>query len=305
MEFAPIALFVYNRPAHTRRVIEALQLDPLAAQSDLLIFSDGPRRPGDQPKVREVRDYLAGIGGFRSVVVKSSAENRGLAESIIAGVGEVVEAYGRVIVLEDDLVVSPFFLSYMNDALVRYAEMPRVMHVSGYWFPLDLVNVPETFFLRVPSSWGWATWARAWRCFEKDPLSLKRSFSRSDIRRFNLDDANDFWEQVVHNLNGKANTWAIFWYASIFRRNGLCLYPSRSLVQNIGSDGTGVHCLITDVFQGELADSKIDDFQFRLEETPLALSALQEFYRRNRIGRWRRFFEISRVRARRLFAGRG
>ena len=303
MEFAPIALFVYNRPAHTRRVIEALQCDPLAAHSNLLIFSDGPRRPSDRSAVREVRDYLAGIGGFRSVAVKASAENRGLAESIITGVGEVIQAYGRVIVLEDDLVVAPFFLSYMNDALVGYADVPQVMHVSGYWFPVDSTGLPATFFLRVPSSWGWATWARAWRCFEKNPQTLKRTFSGRDIRRFNLDGANDFWEQVLHNLNGKANTWAIFWYASIFRRNGLCLFPSRSLVQNIGSDGTGVHCLITDAYQGELADGKVVDLQPLVEESPLALSALQAFYRRNRIGRWRRFFEVSRIRTRRMFAG--
>lgn len=299
---APIVLFVYNRPAHTRRLIESLLCNSLAVDSDLFIFSDGPARESDRLKVAEVRRYLAEISGFRSVAIHESTENQGLARSIILGVTRVVNEYGKVIVLEDDLVVSPHFLSYMNDALVDYSEADQVMHVSGYWFPVVSEQLPETFFLPVPSSWGWATWARAWRYFEKNPQELKNTFTMKDIRRFNLDGANDFWEQVLHNLNGKANTWAIFWYAAIFRRNGLCLYPSRSLVQNNGSDGSGVHCLITDIYQGEIAQRQPADFPDMLAENPAALNVLQAFYRQHRTSRMRRFVEVVRVKMRRMLA---
>lgn len=304
MSLAPVVLFVYNRPEHTRRALEALRHNPEAARTELVIYADGPLRECDRAKVAAVRELLQEVPGFRRVTVRAAESNRGLASSIIDGVTRVVTEHGRAIVLEDDLVVSPHFLAFMNEALAYYAEAERVMHVSGYWFPIGLEPEPSAFFLPVPSSWGWATWARAWRWFEKDPVGLTQQFSPEDRRRFNLDGANDFWEQVVHNLKGKADTWAIFWYAAIFRRKGLCLYPSRSLVRNDGSDGSGVHCVITDIYQGELAPDRPARFPTVLEENSAALTALKAFYRKHRIGRLRRFAEVVRVKVRRLRAER-
>lgn len=301
MQLAPIVLFVYNRPEHTRRTIESLLLNPLAAQSELVVYADGPRRESDRHKVEAVREVLRGVSGFKNMAIRESEQNRGLATSIIDGVTSVITEHGRAIVLEDDLLVSPHFLSYMNDALEYYADREQVMHVSAYWFPLKLKGGAKTFFLRFPSSWGWATWARAWRWFGKDPRRLQKDFSRADIHRFNLDGANNFWEQVLHNLNGKADTWAVFWYAAIYRRHGLCLYPSNSLVQNIGTDGTGEHCLITDIYDSELSSRRVDDFTAVLEEDRQALGSLKEFYASHRISRLRRFVEVHRVRLRKFF----
>ena len=164
-ELSPIALFVYNRPEHTRQTITALQKNRLAKTSDLIVFSDGAKNSKDQEGVDEVRSFVQNIYGFRSVTVNLSERNKGLAKSIIDGVTDVANRYGRVIVLEDDLIVSSSFLDYMNGALEYYSENDQVMHVSGYWYPIESESLPETFFLRVPSSWGWATWARAWRYF--------------------------------------------------------------------------------------------------------------------------------------------
>jgi hypothetical protein len=300
MSLAPVVLFVYNRPEHTRRTLEALQLDPLAAQSELVVYADGPRRDGDRSQIAAVRELFEGLSGFKSVNIRASGENRGLAASIIDGVTEVISNHGRAIVLEDDLVVSPQFLTYMNGALDYYADEETVMHISGYWFPIDLEMAPGTFFLRVPSSWGWATWARAWQCFEKNPKELKCSFTHADIRRFNLDGANDFWEQVLHNCQGKANTWAIFWYAAIFRNNGLCLFPAQSLVENIGTDGSGVHCLVTDIYRSRLAGSRVDVFKELPVENLQVLEELKKFYRQNRIGKVKRFVEVNKIRLRKL-----
>lgn len=300
-QLAPIVLFVYNRPDHTRRTIESLLRNPQASQSELVIYSDGPRGEKDRDRVRQVRDYLGKISGFRKILVNHSQINRGLAASIIDGVTSVVSQYGRVIVLEDDLSVSPFFLDYMNSALSVYADDERVMHVSGYWYPVTFFGMPETFFLPVPSSWGWATWARAWKWFKKDALELRQTFTREDILRFNLGGANNFWEQVIHNLNGKANTWAVFWYAAMFRQQGLSLYPAQSMVNNTGTDGTGIHCLITDIYDSDLAQSRVDQFTRKVEEDRSVLEHLKKFYRKNRIGRVRRFLEIGKKHLRHFF----
>lgn len=291
-DLAPIVLFVYNRAEHTRKTVEALQQNSLARQSELIIYADGPKRKKDKDSVDRVRHYLAQITGFRRVIVRTSEANRGLALSIINGVTEVVREYGRIIVLEDDLVVAPYFLNYMNDALTRYAEEERVMHVSGYWFPITMDSERETFFLSVPSSWGWATWARAWSVFEKDPEGLVNDFSDKDIHSFNLEGTCNFWEQVRHNIQGKANTWAIFWYASIFKQKGLCLYPPKSLVANIGHDGTGVHCLATDLYRVNLTEQPVKYLYGEIRESSSTLSRLKTFYRETGISRIKRFFTL-------------
>lgn len=299
---APVALFTYNRPSHVRRTIEALLMNRLADQTDVYVFSDGPKGKSDYPGVAKVRDYLQSVTGFKSLQIKSSVVNRGLAASIIEGVTEIVKLQGRVIVLEDDLVSSPFFLEYMNDALDGYADNEQVMHISGYMYPVEREGLPETFFLRFPSPWGWATWSRAWKSFEKNVDVLYKEFSKAEITRFNLDGANDFWEQVRHNRQGKANTWAIFWYASIFKQNALCLFPRQSLVENIGQDGTGVHCLKTDVYKSTMPDRPVEVVVGKLMENPLACSRVQAFYRENRLNRWLRLVLIYKLRMERFLS---
>jgi hypothetical protein len=290
---APIVLFVYNRPEHTLQVLESLRSNRLAAQSPLIVFADGPKNQHDRLKVEEVRKTVLNISGFYHIETRLSESNRGLARSIIDGVTEVINEYGRVIVLEDDLVVSPHFLDYMNDALDFYADFENVMNINGYWFPVEAATNPETFFLRYPSSWGWATWKRAWCWYKKDPETLKATFSDSDRLRFNLDGTVDIWEQVVHNLKGKANTWAVFWYAAIFRKNGLCLYPRESLVQNIGMDGSGQHCIKTELYTTRLSAKEITQFTTDFKENPEALASLKKFYKNNKMSKIERFIRIT------------
>lgn len=237
---APIALFVYNRPSHTRQTVEALQKNLLARESNLIIFSDAPKTEEQAEAVNEVRQYIHQIAGFKSVTIVERESNFGLARSIIDGVTEICEKNGRIIVLEDDLEVSPHFLSFMNDALAYYESSDEVMHISGCRYPVESFGTDDTFFLKVPLCWGWATWKRAWSQFDKD-LSIMRRFSRSRVRRFNFGNAYPYWEQLELNRLGKIDSWFVFWYANIFLRNGLSLFPSRSLVRNIGMDGSGVH----------------------------------------------------------------
>jgi len=279
MRLSPIALFVYNRLEHTKKTIEALQQNAYADQSDLFIFSDAAKDTESLAQCQEVREYISTIKGFKTVTIYQHDRNQGLAKSIIEGVTQLVNTYGRVIVLEDDLVTSPYFLEYMNNALERYEGDEQVMHISGYMFPVERSGLAETFFLRTASCWGWATWSRAWQHFEKNPDELVGRFSSSMIRRFNMDGAHDFWEQVLKNQAGEINTWAVFWYATIFQKQGLCLHPAISMTINIGIDGSGMHCGDNDNFNTALAVRQVSAFTDVLNEDARALEKTKVFFR--------------------------
>lgn len=277
---APIALFVYNRPGHTRRTVESLLSNDLAADSDLYVFSDAARDATAATAVQAVRDYVASIGGFRSVRTTYQETNQGLAKSIISGTSQLCREFGQVIVLEDDLVSSPYFLRYMNDALELYRDVAQVMHVSGSAYPIDTAGLSETYFLQIPLCWGWATWQRAWQHFDKDIAVMDR-FDRRAIDRFCVDGTfPDFWAQLIGNRDGSINTWFIFWYAEIFLRGGLSLFPRESLLRNIGMDGTGVHSGTTTKFDATLSATPIRVERLRLSQSSGAFERHKTYFTR-------------------------
>lgn len=243
MTLAPIALFVYNRPVHTRQVVESLQKNALAKESELFVYSDASKTEVPAESVRTVREYIRTINGFKSVTIIERDRNLGLANSIIDGVTMMVNRYGRVIVLEDDLVVSAYFLEYMNEALERYQKDERVMQISGHMFPAEFAATTDAVFLPMTTSWGWATWRRAWEYF--DPQSTGYSRLKADAalrKRFNLDGAYDYFSMLEEQLKGRVDSWAVRWNLSVFVRGGLTLFPRATLVTNIGFDGSGTHC---------------------------------------------------------------
>jgi hypothetical protein len=280
---APIALFVYNRPEHTRRTLSYLQKNLLADESRLFIFSDGAKTDADQPKVEQVRQIIKEVSGFKSVKVISSKQNLGLANSIIKGVTQLVNEYGKVIVFEDDLLSSVYTLQYFNEALTKYANEDKVMHIGAYMFELGDKKLPETFFSRIATSWGWATWARAWKDFEPDIDTLLKQFDKPNINRFSIDGTMNFWKQMLEFKTGKNNSWAIRWYASIFLKGGLSLNPSHSLVHNIGHDGTGVHSNIENTYQVKIARKAVKKFPVEIKEDEHAYHAIRHFLK-NRKG---------------------
>lgn len=238
---APILLFVYARADHTKRTLEALAANDLAKHSDLIVYADAPRNDSEQAVVKEVRSIVKFAHGFRSITVIERRKNFGLARNIIEGVSEACNRYGRVIVLEDDLVTSPGFLTFMNAALDRYHDDKQVWHISGWNYPMDSNELGDAFFVRVMNCWGWATWVDRWQHYEKNTNKLITEFDNGMIRRFDLEDSGVFWSQVLQNKQGRLNTWAIYWYATIFKQSGLCLNPSISYIHNIGLDGSGTH----------------------------------------------------------------
>src|ERR1700743_246952 len=270
---APIALFVYNRPDHTRRTISYLQKNLLAEESRLFIFSDGPKTDADKAKVEEVRQLAKEVTGFKSVKLIARKENLVLSNSIISGVTKLVNEYDKVIVFEDDLLSSPYTLQYFNEGLTRYAGEEQVMHIGAYMYDLKDKTLPETFFYRAASSWGWATWARAWKHFEPDIDKLTEQFSKPNILRFSIEGTMNFWKQMREFKAGKNNSWAIRWYASIFLRDGLTLNPAHSLINNIGHDGTGVHSNIEKMYDVQISRKPVKHFPTEIKENEKAYAA--------------------------------
>ena len=275
--FAPIALFVYNRPKHTERTLKFLKQNELAAESRLFIFSDGAKTQEEEENVKEVRELLKHIDGFKSVEIVERKQNMGLAESVIAGVSRLVQDYKQVIVFEDDLVTSPYTLTYFNDALNRYRKEEKVMHIGAYMYHLKENNLPESFFYRAATSWGWATWERAWEHFEPNIDALMEQFDAKKRADFSIEHKMNFWKQMKDFKNGKNNSWAIRWYASIFLKGGLTLNPSQSLVNNIGHDGTGVHSGINDIYNVIINPKPVKVFPEVIAENKEAYEAIRGF----------------------------
>ena len=242
MHFAPILLFVYNRPEHTRRCIESLQKNSLASESSLFIYADGAKDSTQQETVNDVRNYIRTIQGFKQITFIERDENWGLARNIIDGVTTQINQYGKVIVLEDDLVVAPYFLAFMNDALEVYKNEPKVGHIQACDFTQD-PSLPDTFLIKWTGSWGWATWDRAWKHFNPNGKELLQELEKRNLTRtFDFNGKYGFTRMLRRQIEGKNNSWAIRWNASLFLKDILSLNVGRSLVQNEGFDGSGTNC---------------------------------------------------------------
>lgn len=276
MALAPIALFCYNRVDTLEKTVSALQADPLAAESDLFIFSDGAKSEKDQEKVAGVRKYIKTIQGFKSVAINESPGNKGLANSIISGVTAVVDSYGKIIVLEDDIVAAPYFLKWMNDALDLYEDEDRVAGVHAWTPPQIFGERPDTYFIREVGCWGWATWKRGWDLFEADGSKLLKQFtSRKMIYDFNIYGSYPYYQMLRNQVAGVVDSWAIRWYASVFLKGKLGLQPGKSLVANIGYE-SGTH------FDGKhlMPEDLIENIQWEPFSIPcnIAEDVLQRVY---------------------------
>lgn len=281
-ERAPIALFVYNRADLAQKTLDALARNHGASDSDLVIFSDGPRGEKDAPQVAEVRSLIANVGGFRSVKLIEAPSNHGLATSIIAGVTALTQERSQVIVMEDDIVTSPVFLDYMNDALHLYRDNEKVGAISGYMFPVE-VDMPEAFFLADETCWGWGTWQRAWAKFESDGAKLLHEIRRTRrTREFDLYGSYPFRKMLEDQIAGRNSSWAIRWRASLFLNRMLSLYPGGSLVRNIGTDGSGTHATAADtMFDTGLRHEPVRITAIAVEEDRRIAEAMRRYFHKH------------------------
>jgi hypothetical protein len=239
MKTAPLVLFVYNRPDHTRQTLNALKNNLLADQTRLYIYADGPKENltlKQQDAINEVQRVIKEEQWCKEVIIKESKTNKGLAKSIIEGVTEIINQYGKVIVLEDDLVTSPFFLQFMNEGLDLYQNTSNVYSINGFMFPVNYHKL-SSVLLPFSSTWGWATWKEKWEAFDNEMKQKQHIIQNIHLsNRFNVADYS-----FVKMLDQVANSWGIRWYYSIFIKNGLGVFPTKSLVKNIGFDGSGTN----------------------------------------------------------------
>jgi hypothetical protein len=279
---APVVVFAYMRPQHLRRTVESLLRNPEAAATHVTVYCDAAKRPEHRAGVEAVRAYVESLSGFASVTRVYRIENLGLARSVIAGVTQALSRDERVIVVEDDLLLSPHFLRYMNDGLERYRDDKRVASIHGYSYPTES-PLPETFFLRGADCWGWATWRRAWEHFEPDGRALISAIRQRGLaREIDYDGNYPHMRILKHQIAGKNDSWAIRWHASCYLDDMLTLYPGCSLVVNIGHDDSGSHCRDDDSFTGELAHAPIAVQRVPIAPSEPARAAVVEFFRARR-----------------------
>lgn len=287
MTFAPIVLFVYNRTEHTKKTIEALLKNPEAKDSELFIFADGPKPTATDEqlsRIDQVRAYLQTIKGFKCIHVELSDKNKGLANSVIYGVTKIVNEYGRVVVLEDDIVTSSHFLEYMNQSLDLYEHDEDVVCIHGYSIIKDAPIREHTYFQYGADCWGWATWKRGWEIFVPDAHKLMDTI-KSDkklLRMFTYNGTYSYDEMLLAQIDGKIDSWAVRWYASAVIKQKLCLYPVKSLVQNIGFDKNGTHTQNKESYEATImADESIDDFpKIKIEESIIMRKEWERLFRK-------------------------
>ena len=251
---SPILLFVYNRPKHTRLVLDALAKNKEAKDSIIYIYCDGPKIDISQDErkyIFQTREIVKNEVRFKSVKIVYQEQNKGLANSIIDGVTEIMSIHDKVIVLEDDILPELGFLSYMNSVLTMYENISEIgcVHAWNYTFNQNRIK-QSTFLLKGADCWGWGTWKRSWQLFEKDGEKLRNEILiRNLTDSFNRNETHGFLTMLNDQIEGKNNSWAIRWHASLFLQNKYCLHPSIPIVKNIGLDGSGTHCNDEEILQ--------------------------------------------------------
>ena len=279
IKYAPIVLFVYNRAAHTEETVKALLKNKECTESELFIYSDSAKNPDQHDAVENVRNYIRSINGFKKVTIREQEVNRGLSASIIYGVTEIVNKFDRVIVLEDDLIVSPYFLDFMNRSLEKYESDDRIACIHGYIYPVD-TELPTVFFLKGADCWGWATWKRAWTIFEPDGKKLQRELQERNLQsEFDFDGSYPYYKMMEDQSNGLNQSWAVRWYASVFIKGMMTLYPGKSLVHNIGLDSSGTHCSDTDIYNTAVNMNRVAEVETSVEVSQHAREAFKRFFK--------------------------
>lgn len=281
MELAPVILFAFNRPEHTKETLVSLKNNVLADRSVLYIYIDGPKVDASVEqieKINKVKQVAKEQQWCKEVYIIESETNKGLAASVIEGVTEVVGKHGKVIVLEDDLVTDKWFLKFMNDALNVYEKENDIACITGYIYPISK-PLPQTFLLKGADCWGWATWKRAWDVFENNGINLLAELECKKLTSdFDFGDTYPYVQMLKDQIAKKNNSWAILWYASAYLKNKYCLYPGHSLVHNIGIDGSGTHSGTSEKFNVVLKNEEIKVEKLRIEENIIVKKNVAEYF---------------------------
>jgi hypothetical protein len=278
---APIVLFTYNRPWHTKQTLDALSKNDLAAESILYVYSDGAKinaSVDDQIKIDEVRSLINNYKGFKEIILIKRNNNLGLANNIINGVSEILMNHKSVIVLEDDLITSPYFLKFMNEGLNIYENNSNIISIHGYVY--GIMDLPNIFFIKGADCLGWATWKDKWSFFENNGnLLLGKLNTRKKVKLFNFNNTYNYFGMLKEQVEGKVSSWAIRWYASAFVNDMLTLYPGKSLVYHIGNDGSGTNYGKDNFLHTELSNYPVNFNTIPLVENLYARKKFELFFK--------------------------
>lgn len=241
---SPICLFVYKRYDTTKQMLESLMACPECSESDLYVFMDAARCEKDIEEVTRVRSLFDGLDGFRHIETFPADTNKGLARSVIEGVSYVLQKYDDIIVLEDDLVVAPDFLSFMNEALKIYKDRRDIWSISGYTPNLEDIdqNISNGVFL-VPRAqcWGWATWRDRWMKVDWEVGDYEK-IAKSKVLQENFNrGGDDLFRTLKMERRGRIESWAVRWAYAAAKNNMLTVNPMQSKVKNIGVEISDSH----------------------------------------------------------------
>ena len=259
---APIALFTFNRLSLLKKTINFLQNNSLAIKTDLIIFSDGPKEDTNILEIKLVRSYLKNVHGFKSILIIEREENLGLEQNIILGLDYIFKSFNNVIVMEDDIITSEYFLNFMNDALLKYESAKNVCQISGYSFLeayKDEYGLDDLYFIKGADCLAWGTWKDRWMSYTNDAEILARRIIENNLKKeFNRDNNYNFYK-MLKSKSRKGNSWAICWYAINFLEEKFTLYPLKSLACHIGNDLNATNYIAShnDLLNVELAKNKI------------------------------------------------
>ena len=266
-----------------------MQLNELAKDSDLIIFSDAPKDGQASLAVKEVRAFISTIKGFKKITIIEREVNFGLVRSIKEGVTEIVNESGKIIVMEDDLVTHPQFLEFMNKGLEMYKLNKNIFSISGYsHFKSKKVtqsNTNDTYFLKLTSTWSWATWSDRWEFYNDDTTDSSILKTNSDlVKQFNYDNSYPFYKMLKNRNDGKVKSWGIVWYWNVFKQNGLTLYPTETLIDQIGFDGTGQNSRDYTIEDNYIRPiNYVFDFPLTLKETNVVKLKVVKILKRRKI----------------------
>ena len=309
----PITLITYNRPFHTYKTLEALSKNFQAKDADLYVYSDGPKGSKDAEQIDLTLKVIQRFNkSFNKIIVSKSDKNNGTAKNMRDALKSIFFEHkvSASIILEDDIITSKDFLFFMNSSIDKYKESKNIWHVSGFNYPVIDKNsdsfVHDAFFWRGMTCWGWATWKDRYESFEndilaKDPFFLKSIFTEEMKKKFQLDlekseSSLDWWQQVEDNASNKIYSWAIFWYAYIFRNDGLCLNPVKTLVNNIGFDSSATNCVGDDIYQSDLFGKEFLGEEIRfptiVKEDQIMVDLIKKYFTKRKFYKSRLFFKL-------------
>jgi len=242
---APICVFAYKRPEFFKQTLKSLSINEEFYESELYIFIDGPSKRDDDSDIihiEKVKEIALNIKGPKSVTIVKHEENLGLANSLQFGISKVLESNDNIIVIEEDLIVSPYFLNFINTGLNMYNSCEKVISIHGYNYPIQEITNNSFFFLKGADCLGWGTWKRGWDLFNNDGTFLLSELNKRNLsHEFNFYGGINYTGMLEDCISGKNNSWAIKWYASAFLAGKYTLYPGKSLVQHIGIDESATH----------------------------------------------------------------